>query len=240
MGRWIAIAATLGLAEGTNASKEIVVFTDAQRAGWRFDNPNAWDGLGEAWRTLPAKPKILLRDFGEPDSLRNVSLAGVEVSRRVVGTDRDVTLRVTVENTGTEAVTPGPVSMEIGGAKTGEKAVGLLVAGQKETVEFRHRFAKPGPQAVACRIDARDDLSSDDKAERVINVRGTLPVLLVDGNPAGSFFERAAGYSALALAPTPDLRRGKTAGDAYLMDPEVVPGEHLAHRRDRLGRLGRE
>jgi hypothetical protein len=219
--------ATLGLAEGTNASKEIVVFTDAQRAGWRFDNPNAWEGLGAAWKAMPAKPKLLLRDFGVPNSLRNVSIAGVDISRSVVGTDREVTLRVTVENTGTEAVTPGPVSLEIGGAKTGEKPVGLLVAGQKETVEFRHRFAKPGPQAVAARIDGRDDLASDDKAERVIHVRGKLPVLLVDGNPAGSFFERAAGYSALALAPSPDLRRGRNAGDGYLMDPEVVPAPEL-------------
>ncbi|HEY1121071.1 MAG TPA: PA14 domain-containing protein [Haloferula sp.] len=219
--------ATLGLAEGTNASKEIVVFTDAQRAGWRFDNPNAWDGLSEAWKTLPAKPKLLLREFGVPNSLRNVSIAAIETSRRVVGTDREVTLRVTVENTGTEAVTPGPVSMEIGGAKTGEKPVGLLVAGQKETVEFRHRFSKPGPQAIVARIDGRDDLAADDKAERVILVRGNLPVLLVDGNPAGSFFERAAGYSALALAPSPDLRRGKNAGDAYLMDPEVIPAPEL-------------
>ena len=219
--------ATLGLAEGTNASKEIVVFTDAQRAGWRFDNPNAWDGLGEAWKAMPAKPKLVLRDFGVPNSLRNVSIAAIEASRRVVGTDREVILRVTVENTGTEAVTPGPVSMEIGGAKTGEKPVGLLMPGQKEIVEFRHRFAKPGPQAVAARIDGRDDLVSDDRAERVILVRGTLPMLLVDGNPAGSFFERAAGYSALALAPSPDLRRGKTAGDAYLMNPEVVPAPEL-------------
>ena len=219
--------ATLGLAEGTNASKEIVVFTDAQRGGWRFDNPNAWDGLGEAWKAMPSKPKLLLRDFGVPAGLRNVSLAGIEVSRRVVGTDREVTLRVTVENTGTEAVTPGPVSLEIGGGKVGEKPVGLLVAGQKETVEFRYRFTKPGPQAITARMDSGDDLTADDKSERIVNVRGKLPVLLVDGNPAGSFFERAAGYSALALAPSPDLRRGKDAGDAYLMDPEVVAAPEL-------------
>jgi len=219
--------ATLGLAEGTNASKEIIVFTDAQRGGWRFDNPNAWEGLAEAWKTMPAKPKLLLRDFGVPATLRNVSLASIETSRRVVGTDREVGLRVTVENTGTEAVTPGPVMLEIGGVKVGEKPVGLLVAGQKETVEFRHRFTKPGPQPVAARIDASDDLTADDKSERVVNVRGTLPVLLVDGNPAGSFFERAAGYSALALAPSPEVRRGKSVGEEYLMDPEVVPAPEL-------------
>jgi hypothetical protein len=219
--------ATLGLAEGTNASKEIVVFTDAQRGGWRFDNPNAWDGLEEAWKAMPAKPKLLLRDFGVPATLRNVSLAGIELSRRVVGTDREVTLRVSVENSGTEAVTPGPVALEIGGVKVGEKPVGLLVAGQKESVEFRHRFAQAGPQVVAARMDAKDDLAADDKAERVVTVRGSLPVLLVDGNPAGSFFERAAGYSALALAPSTEFRRGKDAGKDHLMDPEVIPAPEL-------------
>lgn len=219
--------ATLGLAEGTNTTKEIIVFTDAQRGGWRFDNPNAWDGLGQAWKAMPSKPKLLLRDFGVPQGLRNVSLATLETSRRVIGTDRDVTMKVTVENTGSEAVTPGPVTLEIDGNKVGDKPVGLLVPGQKETVEFHHKFGKAGPRVMVARMDAKDDLAADDKAERVVNVRGTLPVLLVDGNPAGSFFERAAGYSAMALAPSPDLRRGKKAGDTYLMDPEVVPAPEL-------------
>ena len=219
--------ATLGLAEGTNASKEIIVFTDAQRGGWRFDNPNAWDGLEEAWKAMPSKPKLLLRDFGVPAVLRNVAIAGIEVSRRVVGTDREVTMRVTVENTGTEAVTPGPVSFEISSIKIGEKPVGLLVAGQKEVVEFQHRFGKPGPQVIAARMDTGDDLAADDKAERIVTVRGKLPVLLVDGNPAGSFFERATGYSALALAPSVEVRRGKEAGKDHLMDPEVVPAPEL-------------
>ena len=219
--------ATLGLAEGKNTSKEVIVFTDAQRAGWRFDNPNAWAGLDEAWKAMPAKPKLLLRDFGVPASLRNVSIAGVDVSRRVVGTDREATLRVTVENTGAGAVTPGPLSLEVGGARIGEKPVGMLMAGQRESVEFRHRFTKPGPQVIAARVKGSDDLAADDKAERVLNVRAKLAVLLVDGNPAGSFFERAAGYSALALAPSPDLRRGRDAGEAYLMDPEVVPAPEL-------------
>ena len=69
---------------------------------------------------MPGKPKLLLRDFGVPATLRNVALAGIEVSRRVVGTDREAALRITVENTGTEAATPGPVSLEIGGAKIAE------------------------------------------------------------------------------------------------------------------------
>ena len=219
--------ATLGLAEGTNASKEIIVFTDTQRGGWRLDNPNAWDGLDEAWNAMPAKPKLLLRDFGVPTVFRNVAISGIEVSRRVVGMDREVTLRVTVENTGSEAITPGPVQMEVGGEKIGEKPLGLMTAGQTEVVDFTHRFEEPGPQVISARLDASDDLGVDDKSERVVSVREKVAVLLVDGNSAGSFFERASGYSALALAPSVDFRRGQTSESDHLMDPEVIPAPEL-------------
>ncbi len=219
--------ATLGLAEGTNASKEIVVFTDSQRSGWRFENPAAWDGLQSAWKAMPSKPKLLLRDFGAPANFRNLSISGLDLSRSLVGTDRELLLRVTVENTGTEAITPGPVVMEIEGKKIGESPVGLLVAGQKETVEFRHRFTRPGPRVVEVRIDSKDDLVSDNHLERVVKVMGNLRVLLVDGNPAGSFFERAAGYAALALAPSTVLIDGKRVSNGFLMDPRVVAASSL-------------
>ena len=219
--------ATLGLAEGSNASKQIIVFTDSQRAGWRFENPAAWDGLEAAWKAMPSKPQLLLRDFGAPAAFRNIALSGIELSRALVGTDRELVLRVTVENTGSEAVTPGPVVLEIEGRKSGEAPVGLLVAGQKETVEFRHLFTRAGPQVVTARIAAKDDLSSDNHLERVIMVRGKLPVLLVDGNPSGSFFERASGYAALALAPSPGVIGGKKAGKQFLMDPRVVSATAL-------------
>jgi len=222
--------ATLGLAEGSNASKEIVVFTDSQRSGWRFENPAAWDGLESAWKSMPSKPKLLLRDFGAPASFRNLSLSGLELSRSLIGTDREVVLRVTIENTGTEAFTSGPVLIEIEGKKAGEIPVGLLVAGQKETVELRHRFTRPGPRIVEARIDAKDDLVTDNRLERVVMVRGNLPVLLVDGNPSGSFFERAAGYSALALAPSTALIGGKAAEGKFLMDPRVVTATALEEK----------
>ncbi|MBC8127357.1 MAG: BatA domain-containing protein [Gloeobacteraceae cyanobacterium ES-bin-144] len=219
--------ASLVLAEGTNASKEIIVFSDSQRAGWRLENPAAWDSLESAWKAMPSKPKLLVRDFGAPSSFRNVALSGLEQSRSLVGTDRELVLRVIVENTGVEAITPGPVAMDIDGKVIGKMPVGLLIAGQKETVEFRHRFTRLGPQQIGARIEAKDDLISDNHIERVVLVRENLKILLVDGNPSGSFFERAAGYTALALAPSTGLIGGKTAERKFLMDPRVVSASAL-------------
>lgn len=214
--------ATLALSEGKNASKEILVFTDSQRASWRLEDPAAWRNLEAAWKTLPNQPKLILRSFGTPENFRNLALNDFELSRPVIGTDREVVIRAQVENTGTQAITPGPISLEIGGSKVSETSVGLLLAGQTETIEFRHRFTQPGPQLVQLRIDAQDDLEADNRLDHVINVRAKLPVLLVEGNPSGSFFERASGYSALALAPSQAVLGGESSGKSFLMDPRVV------------------
>jgi hypothetical protein len=219
--------ATLGLAEGTNATKEIVVFTDGQRAGWRLDNPAAWDSLQRAWKAMPSRPKLLVRELETPADFRNLAISSVELSRAVVGTDREVGIRVTVENTGTAAITSGPVEVEIDGKKVGEIAVGLLTPGQKETLNLRHQFTQSGPQTVEARLAGSDDLASDNRLARVVVVRENLPVLLVDGNPAGGFFERASGYTALALAPSAGLVAGKKASEKYLMEPRVVAATAL-------------
>lgn len=214
--------ATLALSEGSAPSKEIVVFTDSQRGGWRFDQPGVWDALEEAWESLPSKPRLSVRDFGAPAPFRNVALGGFSLARSVVGTDREVSISAVVENTGGEPVTPGPVTLEVNGRRVGEKPVGLVVPGQKAGVEFRHRFPAAGPQVVSLRMDGKDDFAVDDRIERVVTVRDSLPVLLVEGHPSGSFFDRAAGYTALALAPSPGMVRDGEGRGNHLVDPRVV------------------
>ncbi len=219
--------ATLGLAQGNNTAKEIIVFTDAQRSGWRLDDPSAWKTLQQSWQGLPAAPKLLLRSFGEPSNLANVALTSCTTSRAVVGTDRDVALRVEVMNTGVNAVTPGPVSLEIDQKKIAQNPVGMLMPGQRQIVEFRHHFTQAGAHVVRASIEAQDDLPVDNRVEIVQWVQETLPILLVDGNPSGSFFDRAAGYMALALAPSNAIISGQSDESKFLMDPRVVSAAQL-------------
>jgi len=227
--------ATLSLAQGENGGKEILMLTDSQRIGWRTDSPSAWSSLGEALDSLPRKPRLMVRNFPPPENLRNVAISGIEVSRQVVGTDRELRLLVTVENTGTEAVTPGKIELSVAGKKLPSDTlgqVGQLVPGQQETVEFRYQFKKPGPQVVEAHIDVRDDLPGDDRFERVISVKKRLPVILVDGNPTGSFFERAAGFTALALAPTGSLVRGEKSKQNHLMEPQVIAAPDITNLKE--------
>ena len=217
----------LNLAQGYHAAKEIVVFTDSQRIGWRLDSPSAWKSFGDAVEGLPRPPKLLVRSFPPPEALRNVAVSEVELSREVVGTDREVTIRVTVENTGTEAVTPAPLQVTVGDEALEPVAVGQMAPGQEETLELRHLFKTAGPTVVKARLDSNDDLLVDDVQELVVAVKKRLPVLLVDGNPSGGFFERAAGFTALALAPSAELVVGNKPEENYLMEPTVLPAPEI-------------
>lgn len=219
--------ATLALAEGDNSAKQIIVLTDGQRHGWRFGDAGAWKSLEDAWDGLPQKPKLILRRIKTSDSLRNAGIVEVVCTRRLVGTDRPSVVRVIVENTGTEPVTPGMVTLEIEGEQVGSEALGVLIPGQIETVEFSHKFETEGPQALVARIDGWDEVPDDNRSEHVVTVRRQVRVLLVDGNPSGKFFDRAAGHAALALAPTGALLRGQEPGKGFLMDPRVVAAPDL-------------
>lgn len=220
--------ATLNLAQGNEGAKDIIVFTDSQRVGWRLESPAAWKSLGEAWAGMPQKPRLMMRNYPLPEMVRNVTLSGLEFSRDVVGTDRELLITVKVENTGTEPITPGLVSIEIGGNELEPLAVGQLLPGQEEQVQFSHQFSEAGAQVVTAQVDAQDDLAADDRFERALVVRKTLPVLLVDGNPSGGFFDRATGYTAMALAPMDALLEGKGSEGKHLMDPAVIPATSLA------------
>lgn len=220
-------AATLVLAEGERPHKDIVVITDSQRHGWRFDDAGVWKALEDAWKTLPAKPRLLIRGFPQPPALRNAGIASITTTRELTGTDRPCLFRVEIANTGSQPVTPGQLLVEIDGRPAAREALGMLVPGQTLVVETRHRFTTPGPHVVTARLSGGDEISGDDRADHVVMVRKSVKVLLVDGNPAGGFLERAAGHTALALAPAVPLMKGGRAGADYLMDPVVVPAPEI-------------
>ena len=220
-------AATLVLAAGDRPNKDIIVLTDGQRHGWRYDDAGAWQTLATAWKSLRAKPRLILRTLPQPSTLRNAGIAAITTGRELTGTDRPCLLRTEIVNTGNQPVMPGELRIDVDGKEISHEPLGMLVPSQQQSVETRYRFTTPGPHVVTAHITGRDEIPGDDRADHVVIVRKTVRVVLVDGNPTGGFFERAAGHTALALAPVTALIRGGTAGKDFLMDPVVVPAPEV-------------
>lgn len=218
--------AAVSLSRGSSPNKEIIILTDGQNIGWDVDNRARWDALLSGFDTFKTKPQVLLRKFALPKTFRNVALAGINYSREVIGTDRPVTIEVTVENTGTEAVTPNGVEVKIGDKLLKDPGTGQLQPGARGTVRFLHQFKDPGSFVVSAAVKVSDELALDDESVSVCNVAARLGVLIVDGNPVERFMDRAGSFTALALAPGA-LLTGPQPGDqkktAVALDPEVIP-----------------
>lgn len=217
-------AAAVTLARGTNPRRDIIVLTDGQSVGWETENRGRWDALTRGFSVLPSPPEVILRRFPLPPRFRNVAVTDVKYSRDVIGVDRPVFIEVTLENTGEEAVTPEAVELKIGGLPPLKApGPGQMRPGVKQTVRFTHQFAKPGAVAVRASVAAEDDLPLDNARDSVVRVEDRLGVLIIEGNPDAPLMERAAAFTALALAPVSAAAAKESENRAVTLDPEVLP-----------------
>lgn len=237
-------AAAVMLASGNNPAKQIVVIGDGQAVGWHLDSPDRWKVVASILEQLQTRPQIVWRTLPLPSSIRNLAVTDVALTRDIVGTDRDVGIRVTIENTGSEAVTPGEVQVTIGEKVLSNRSVGQLEGGANHTVTFLHRFERPGTQAVVARVASEDDLPADDTVTHIVHVIDALRVLVVDGNPSGRAFERGSAFLSLSLRPEIAQAVPKTGGAAaateeraFLVSPEVVDAP-LVSRRESFSDCG--
>lgn len=205
--------ASLSLARGDQAAKQIILFTDQQNVGWETGQAPRWNFLRDAFKNLRSEPQIVLRRMPMPDQIRNLAITHLEFSREIVGTDRPVEIAVTIENTGDEAVTPEAVELRTSdGGRHRDPALGQLQPGAKQTLTFIHQFASAGAQTVQATLAVEDEIPQDNAADAALNIADSLKVLIVDGRPAGRYLTRAATFPALALAPS-----------ALTLDPSLAP-----------------
>ncbi|NOY81542.1 MAG: VWA domain-containing protein [Kiritimatiellaeota bacterium] len=207
------LAALAALENGRNASREIVMFTDGQRNGWQIDSDETWRFLERRFAALPLRPRLLVRRLPPPRIVRNLTLADLTFSRRVIGTDREVGITAKVTNTGTVPVRPAAIELSVGGTTVARKLFRTsLPAGVAQSVELRYRFLTPGRFVVSARVAAADDLSADDTCRRVVRVLDVLPVLLVESAAGTRPLAGAADYMAVALRPGPGVASRRSAG----------------------------
>lgn len=216
-------AASRSLAGGNNPAKRIVLITDGQATGWDLSAQARWEFLARDLERLPTRPVVLVRALELPRTFRNLATSRIRLGRKVIGTDRAVTLAADVVNTGSAPLTPDRVVFSVGGRELPPIRVDEAIApGAAHAVEIDHVFAAPGPHVVRVRVSGPDDLPGDDERAEVVFVRRTLEVLVIDGDPSTRPLEGESAFAEIALT------RSERGPEAALIRTRVVAAPDAA------------
>ena len=196
-------AAGLALADGANPTKTILLFTDGQNAGWDTQSDVRWRFVADSYKRFAVPPKVVIRRLPAPSAFRNAAIAGMSLSREIIGTDRPVTIDVQVLNSGSAPAQPTAVELYADDTLIERQPfIKELLPHVTEVMHFTYTFALPGRHVLKAAVVADDDLADDNTLEHVVDVLDRLPVLLVDGGaPNERPLARPTSFLRLALTP---------------------------------------
>ena len=209
------------LSGGSRLDKEVVVFGDGQGYGWRTDDANAWRRVEKTFSAFAHRPPVVWRTLERAEGVRNAAIASVVPSREIIGTDRPVTFSVTVVNSGSVAFAPGELAFRLDGDLVASQPVGQILPGLSRTIPFSCVFETTGSRQVVVSLSEGDDIAGDNAVTNAVTVMDELKVLLVNGRPGTTGFERPTAYLEAALRP-----EAKDAKGRFLVRPvNVRPAE---------------
>ena len=209
------------LSGGSHVDKEVILFGDGQAYGWRADDVNAWRRVEKVFSNFHRRPPVVWRTLERPEGVKNAAIASVVPSRQIFGTDRPVTFSVTVVNSGSTPFSPGELSLTVDDRRLASQPVGQVLPGLSRTIPFTCSFTNNGPHTVITALAGEDDILSDNVVTNPVQVIDELKVLLVNGRPGSTGFERPTAYVEAALRP--EMKNDKTP---FLVKPvSIRPAE---------------
>lgn len=170
---------TLDRGDGTN--KEVYVFTDMHKLGW--DRQSA--AIRGKCEELKQRAALLLVRCGNPERpVRNVGVTGITYPTAIPHTGIRMPCAVMLRNTGKEPARNVTVTIEVDG-KAQEKeteTIPEIPPGQTYPVNLTAKLDAAGLRVLTATVTG-DDLPGDNRLDRLLQVRETIRVLVVDGRP---------------------------------------------------------
>ncbi|QDV30714.1 hypothetical protein Spb1_26480 [Planctopirus ephydatiae] len=224
--------------------RELHVISDYRSRDWNDQKP-----LAQAMETLAEADVGIHLIRTTPQAGPNLAITRLDgaVSTAAAGVPLRLTAGIT--NFGTEVVTDVRASIYDNGVKTPTTVIfDRIEPGTEVLHEVDLQFPSPGYRRVEIRLDA-DGYPVDNVRHLSVNVSAAIPVLIVDGDPAGD----AASYVADALAAdpaatgfqttidNPDILRRRPLDDyrcIYLLNVGELPPDSLDYLEKYVRRGG--
>lgn len=199
--------------------RELIVVSDFQSLVWGEDTRAALVPDPEASENLSV---ILVPLRGSMEDARaNVAVDDIGLNSDIAIVGEELELRVSLSGELVEEDRDVRVVLTIDGKESLERTVRL--SAEEFEVRFRRSFEEPGEYRLEASVGS-DVLDGDNRFYRLVSVRESVPVLVVDGGPPGSGTLESSGFLQIALAPF----RGDGGLRRNIFEPEVVSADQLS------------
>ncbi|MCC6311633.1 MAG: BatA domain-containing protein, partial [Trueperaceae bacterium] len=185
--------------KSTNARKDLILLTDAQRLAWNLEESEK-DKFHQMLTELSAVPGMNIRiiDVGAEDTA-NVAVERVTSADAVIGVNQSYKFSARLHNFG-RTESQRYLTWYVDGTKHDAVAV-TIGAGEEATVDLNLVLPEAGPHTLTAELDA-DAVSADNKASLAFDAKQSVQVLLVDGEPSSDTFDDEVIFLRLALNPS--------------------------------------
>ncbi len=224
----IAEAKTI-LEHGQLPNKELYLFSDMQKSGWEQQSSALKNDLKE----LKDKAGVFLVRCGSR-TLKNAAIVGITPQAGVPRPGERIGFAVLVRNTGTDDLQDVVISLTSDTSAKGEdkertetQTVPTLKAGETRAVTLTGKFEKAGPRVLTARIKS-DDLPGDNRYDRVVPVRDTVNVLVVNGGGDREASKSSTFFLNHALLPIKDSEQPKYFLQLREVEPRLASPALLA------------
>jgi hypothetical protein len=182
----------------THSRREVVVFSDFQRATWPGSDAAARSVAAGLLRQEPLPATLSLFHAGSAVK-DNTCVEALEFSRPILGVGQPLQVRAQVQNYGDATYPSVRIAFQVDG-KPQSVSRAALGPYERAQVVFRHAFDKPGSHLLEVSTDA-DPLEADNTARASVQVWERLPVLLVSGDRHPEPFKSETDFLEIALKP---------------------------------------
>lgn len=188
---------------GTFPIREVTILTDLARAGWDKELTEL------AGRWADSRVRLRIFDVGA-EPAKNLSLLSLEQVDRLALVGAPVRWEAVVKNHGADALRDVEATFVVDGQPNVVR-IAEIQPGREARLPLSARFQEAGRHDVALRLPA-DDLPGDNQRWAVVQVRQSLHIVLVDGEPSSEPLGGEVDFVGLALS------LGIGAADAFQVD----------------------
>lgn len=208
----------------TQSRRRILLLTDGQGSDWSIADDGGWQRFREVLTSASVPTQLDIVELGRGSrASSNVAVNSVTASRTVVGVDQTFSLTAQIQNHGRSSSVSGAVNWSIDGADEYGSHVPSLEGGQVHDVVWHYSFRETGVFALKCRVDAEDELETDNVATVVVEVVDEVPVLVLESGPELAELQRDAFFVQAALGRLEE----EASAQQGVFVPQLVDEERL-------------